>query len=72
MRRFRFRLETVLNHRETIETLREQDFASAQGQLQAIEARIAALRMSQVLPHRCKWTLAGGDHYGSSCNPASS
>jgi flagellar export protein FliJ len=44
MRRFRFRLETVLNHRKTIETLREQDFAGAQGQLQAIEARIAALR----------------------------
>ncbi len=44
MRRFRFRLETVLNHREIIETLREQEFATIQGQLAAIEARIAGLR----------------------------
>ncbi len=44
MRRFKFRLETVLRHRETIESLREQEFATAQGHLAAIEARIAALR----------------------------
>ncbi|HZP81740.1 MAG TPA: flagellar export protein FliJ [Chthonomonadaceae bacterium] len=44
MRRFKFRLETVLRHRETIETLREQEFAAAQGYLQALEARIAALQ----------------------------
>jgi flagellar export protein FliJ len=44
MRRFHFRLETVLRHRETIEQLREQDFATAQGVVQAIEARIATLR----------------------------
>jgi flagellar export protein FliJ len=44
MRRFKFRLETVLRHRETIESLREQEFAAAQGYLQAIEARIATLQ----------------------------
>src|SRR6187200_517665 len=44
MRRFHFRLETILRHRETIEDLREQDFATAQGIVQAIEARIAVLR----------------------------
>ena len=41
MRRFKFRLETVLRHRETIESLREQDFQKVQGQLRTIEARIA-------------------------------
>lgn len=44
MRRFRFRLETVLEYRETLERLREQEFLTAQGQLQALELRIAALR----------------------------
>lgn len=44
MRRFRFRLETVLNYRETIEELREQEFAIAQGHLNAIEARLTALQ----------------------------
>src|SRR5579862_1476774 len=44
MRRFRFRLETVLSYRETIEALREQEFVAAQGRLSAIEAQIATLR----------------------------
>lgn len=44
MQRFKFRLETVLRHRETIESLREQDFAQAQGVVHAIEARITHLR----------------------------
>ena len=43
MRRFHFRLETVLRHRETIESLREQDFAAASSVVQAIEARLAQL-----------------------------
>ncbi len=44
MKRFQFRLETVLRHRKTIETLREQDFATAQGMLAGIEAQMTALR----------------------------
>jgi flagellar export protein FliJ len=43
MQRFRFRLEAVLRHRETIESLREQDFAAAQSVVRGIEARIAQL-----------------------------
>ncbi len=43
MRRFVFRLETVLRHRETIETLREQEFAQAQGNLQTLRLRLAGL-----------------------------
>jgi flagellar export protein FliJ len=43
MRRFHFRLEAVLRHRETIEDLCEQDFAAAQSVVQGIEARIARL-----------------------------
>ncbi len=44
MRRFKFRLKTVLEYRETIETLREQDFRAAQSQVGAIEARITERR----------------------------
>lgn len=44
MRRFKFRLQTVLNHRETIERLREQDFATASGILRTLEAKLEALR----------------------------
>lgn len=44
MRRFVFRLETVLSHRETIETLREQEFAQAQGNLETLRLRLAGLR----------------------------
>ena len=44
MRRFRFRLQAVLEYRETLERLREQDFLNAQGHLQTIEQRIAALK----------------------------
>ena len=43
MKRFVFRLEAVLRHREILETLREQDFATAQGQVQLAESRIAVL-----------------------------
>jgi flagellar protein FliJ len=43
MRRFHFRLETVLRHRATIEDLCEQDFATAQSAVTAIEVRIARL-----------------------------
>ena len=44
MRRFVFRLEAVLRHRETIETLREQDFAVAQGNMQALRARLTGMQ----------------------------
>ena len=44
MRRFIFRLETVLRHRETIEGLREQEFVSAQGHLQKLQFRLTTLR----------------------------
>jgi len=44
MRRFIFRLETVLRHRETIEGLREQEFVSAQGHLQTLLFRLTTLR----------------------------
>ncbi len=43
MRRFTFRLETVLRHRETLETLREQEFANAQGNWQTLKIRLAGL-----------------------------
>ena len=43
MRRFRFRLEKVLRHRETIEMLREQDFGAAQSRLNEVETRIAEM-----------------------------
>lgn len=43
MRRYKFRLEAVLRHREIIEELREQEFAAANGVLEVILARIAAL-----------------------------
>jgi flagellar protein FliJ len=46
MKRFIFRLETLLSHRKTLEELREQEFALAQGrheqakrELQALEAQ---------------------------------
>lgn len=44
MRRFTFRLETVLRHRETLETLREQEFANAQGNWQTLKIRLAGLQ----------------------------
>jgi flagellar export protein FliJ len=44
MKRFTFRLETVLRHRELLENLREQAFLTAQGEVLAIEAIIAQLR----------------------------
>ena len=44
MRRFIFRLETVLKHRETLENLREQEFAQAQGHLQILQTRLTGLR----------------------------
>ena len=44
MRRFVFRLEAVLRHRQTIETLREQDFAVAQGNLQGLQARLSRMQ----------------------------
>jgi flagellar FliJ protein len=44
MRRFVFRLETVLRHRETLENLREQEFAQAQGHLLTLQARLTGLR----------------------------
>ena len=44
MKRFKFRLETVLRQREILETLREQEFATAQGQVIALESRIRVCR----------------------------
>lgn len=44
MKRYKFRLETVLRYRETIENLREQDFQTAQGLLIGIERKRDALR----------------------------
>lgn len=44
MRRFKFGLETALRHRETIETLCEQEFAARQQVLEAIRARLRQLR----------------------------
>jgi flagellar export protein FliJ len=44
MRRFRFRLEAVLRHRETLEGIREQEFGAAQSRLQAEQARMDQLR----------------------------
>ena len=44
MRRFTFRLETVLRHRETLETLREQEFANAQGNWQNLQARLMGMQ----------------------------
>lgn len=44
MRRYKFRLEAVLRHRETIEGLREQDFAFANGQLDLILTRLTGLQ----------------------------
>ena len=44
MRRFVFRLETVLSHRQTLETLREQEFAHAQGHLQTLRNRLTGLQ----------------------------
>ena len=44
MRRFTFRLETVLRHRETLETLREQEFANAQGNWHTLQARLSKLQ----------------------------
>jgi flagellar export protein FliJ len=53
MRRFKFRLEAVLKHRETIETLREQDFAMAQGRALALQAQITRLQ------DECRQTVLG-------------
>ena len=39
MKRFKFRLETVLRHREIIETQREQQYATAQGQVDYLVSR---------------------------------
>lgn len=44
MRRFVFRLESVLRHRETLENLREQEFAEAQGHLLTLQARLTVLQ----------------------------
>jgi flagellar FliJ protein len=44
MRRFRFRLESVLRHRETLEGMCEQEFGAAQSRLQAEQARMDQLR----------------------------
>ena len=44
MRRFTFRLETVLRHRATLESLREQEFANAQGHWQTLQARLMGMQ----------------------------
>ena len=44
MRRFVFRLEAVLKHRETLENLREQEFAQSQGHLLTLQARLTGLQ----------------------------
>ena len=43
MKRFIFRLETLLKHRETLEDLREQEFAVAQGRHDAARQQLDAL-----------------------------
>src|SRR5690349_12954571 len=63
MRRFNFRLETVLRHRETLESLCEQEFAQAQGRLAAIEARIAALREEFARTLTGRPGAAPGEHF---------
>ncbi|HLK56628.1 MAG TPA: flagellar export protein FliJ [Chthonomonadaceae bacterium] len=44
MRRFQFRLETVLRHRELIVELREQSYTTAQGHVLAAEAKLSELQ----------------------------
>lgn len=44
MRRFQFRLAAALRHRETVEELRERDFAQVQQSVQAIEVRLQELQ----------------------------
>lgn len=44
MRRFKFRLQTLLNYRHTIEQLREQEFTAAQGRLALAQTRFNQLR----------------------------
>src|SRR5690242_7490690 len=66
MRRFKFRLEAVLRHRETLETLREQDFATAQGHLAAIQARIAALREEFANTLSARPGATPGEHFDAS------
>ena len=44
MRRFQFRLETVLRHRALIEELREQSYFTAQGHVLAAEAKLKTLQ----------------------------
>ena len=43
MKRFNFRLETLLRHRETLEDLRDQEFALAQGRHAQAKLQIDAL-----------------------------
>lgn len=44
MRKFIFRLETVLRHRATVEGLREQEFTAAQGRLDLALAKMNEMR----------------------------
>jgi flagellar FliJ protein len=56
MQKYKFKLETVLNHRAVLEEQAMQAFAEAQGQLAACTARIAALQLEfqQVVSSRPK------------------
>ena len=53
MRRFQFRLEAVLRHRELIEELREQSYMTAQGELVKQQAKLSSLK------ERYRETVAG-------------
>src|SRR5438105_2974936 len=44
MRRFDFRLESVLRHRQVLEELRDQEFALAQGRHEQARLQLEALR----------------------------
>jgi flagellar FliJ protein len=45
MKRFTFRLETVLRHREIVSELREQEFALAQGRYELAQKQLADLEL---------------------------
>jgi flagellar export protein FliJ len=45
MRRFTFRLETLLRHRTTLEDLREQEFALAVARLEALKRELESLEL---------------------------
>lgn len=68
MKRFTFRLETLLKHREMLEDLRDQEFALAQGRHEAAKAQLATLEAhyQRTLAERPSLsTQAFGQAYGA-------